>query len=181
MSGGYRTPAKDDADAIKRHLESHSDAIQILQRPTGEQLANIIAEVNMLVVNLIVPQVGSASTSGFLLGSSFGNVTSFNFTVPAGCTRVLVSAGGSVSAPANTAGSGVLETRIVIQGIAGPIGATQTSAASQVPAVPAFGAASLTGLTAGSTVSVVIQAFVSGTTITSLTNASVAGTALFLP
>ena len=128
----------------------------------------------------VSPAVGGNSTSGFSLGTSFGDVTSFSFTVPSGYTRALISASGSVSAAANTGGPGILESRIVIAGTPGAFGATQTSAASQVPPVPSFGAASLTGLTAGGTITVTIQAYASGPTSTFLTAASVSGTALFL-
>ena len=128
----------------------------------------------------VSPAVGANSTSGFSLGTAFGDVVSFSFTVPTGYTRALISAAGSVSAPASTGGSGILESRIVIAGTAGAFGASQTSAASQVSPVPSFSAASLTGLTAGGAIAVTIQAYASGPTSTFLTAASVSGTALFL-
>ena len=128
----------------------------------------------------VSPAVGANSTSGFSLGTTFGDVVSFSFTVPSGYTRALISAAGSVSAVAYTGGSGILESRIVIAGAAGAFGASQTSAASQVSPVPSFSTASLTGLTAGGTVTVTIQAFASGPTTTTLSNAMIAGTALFL-
>ena len=129
----------------------------------------------------VSPAVSGNSTSGFLLPTgSFGDVTSCTFTVPTGYTRALISASGSVAAVANGAGPGVLQARIVIAGNVGAYSATQTSAASQIPALSAFGAASLTGLTAGSAITVTIQGGASGTTTTSLTNASVTATALFL-
>ena len=128
----------------------------------------------------VVPAVGANSTQGFLLTATFSDVVSFTFTVPTGYTRALISASGAVSAVANGAGSGVLQSRIVIAGTAGAFGASQTVSAPQVSPVPAFSTASLTGLTGGSTLTVTIQAGVSGTTTTGLTNATVAGSALFL-
>ena len=158
---------------------SNTQALTLALTAASAAAASASAAATSAYNAQVSPAVGANSTSGFSLGTAFGDVTSFSFTVPTGYTRALISAAGSVTAIAATGGSGILESRIVIAGTAGALGGTQAGSPNAIP-VPSFSTASLTGLTAGGTVTVTIQAFASGPTSTSLTNATVAGTALFL-
>jgi hypothetical protein len=161
MSGGYKTPAKDDADAIKRHLEGQSDAITILQRLSGDQLANVVAKITALVTNLIVPAVSSGASGTYTLTTSYAAITSCVLTVPAGCTRALVQASGTVSVIPNTAGPDTAFAQVVIAGVGGQEAALPLVASGGFAisgAVAAVATASLTGLIAGGSVIVLIQA-----------------------
>lgn len=175
MSGGYKTPAKDDADAIKRHLENQSDAITILQRPTAAQLLQLVA-------NSIKPLVGNA-VSTYTWSTGYSTFAGFTFTIPAGCTRALIMAVGSATQSTNAVSGGeIYFLQTVINGVGG--GETRALVTNTVfSAISASQAANLSGLTPGGSIGVSLQGHLTNGpafTVTSA-NATISATALFLP
>ena len=132
----------------------------------------------------IAPRVGSAGTNSYTLSTSYATYAAFNFTVPSGFTQVYINAGGSVTAISQYSGGEVGYARILINGAAGTEGRalfTASGTSASAPAIPAFSASGIGGLTAGTTILVEIQGRLGNGPglLLSAASASVSGTALF--
>ena len=106
----------------------------------------------------ISPAVGNGSAAGFTLTLSYATLVVFGIPVPSGYTRALVIASafiGSISA--STTGDRIY-MQTVINSVAGPESTVVLSAASPVGCASAFETQSLSGLSAGGTISISVQA-----------------------
>lgn len=133
------------------------------------------------ITNLYVPLANQVAASGYTLTTSFSAVASFAFTVPAGCTRALVSASGSLTASTTYAGTDVVHVMVQINGVNGPESRAPATS-TLVPCVPASSTANLSGLTPGGAFSLFLYGYLTngpGTSI--LSAATLSATALFLP
>lgn len=179
MSGGYKVPPGDD-DRLAKALAEIRRRLDELERPTGTQLAQSLEQLADQLANQVSPAVGSNTTGSFTFGTSFANVVSFNFTVPPGYTRAVIMSGGVVSA-GSPAGNDTLTARTVVGGVANAASLSFCAAAVGETTTPCFGANSLSGLSGGATIAVVLQAhWATGASATGLLTAQVAATCIFL-
>lgn len=104
------------------------------------------------------PAVASASTSSFVLTTSFQNLANFHFTVPTGYTRALIFASGSVGGASGASGGDRLTVVTQINSVTGPSSVGTMSSSTPFASVAAFQTASLTGLSVGQSIPVAVFA-----------------------
>lgn len=119
MAGGYSTPNVDPLDQLRSELADAKRRLDELERPTGSQLAQTVANLQSLLSNQVTPLVGSASASSFTVTPSQTTFLTVNMTVPAGYTRALVTANSTGSMVPITAANDRLYSTITIAGNAG--------------------------------------------------------------
>lgn len=116
MSGGYDRFSNDQVEQLLSRVERMQRRLDELERPTGTQVAETVA-------NQIVTDVASASVSSVSVGTSFTTILSVTIPVPAGFSRASVVAVGAWTA-SNTvtgwSGGDRAYLRMVIGGTAGP-------------------------------------------------------------
>lgn len=116
MSGGIRPQPEDRLAAFVAELDKVRADIRELQRPTGTQIAETVA-------NQIVTDVASASVNTVSVGTSFSTILSVSIPVPDGFHRASVVTVGAWTA-ANTvsgfSGGDRAYLRMVIGGTPGP-------------------------------------------------------------
>ncbi len=141
---------------------------------TVEQAFNLLTQQ---VQNQVKPEVGGASSAGFTLGTGYGTVAAFSIAVPAGFSRVVITACGTVTGSSTAPGDGLY----VHIGVAGNFGPQSTALIFSIDGTTsAFQDVSLSGLSGGS-ITVQIDAHIAtGPGSSSLTFANVVATALFL-
>jgi hypothetical protein len=168
--------------AQAQQVQAQIGSAQALITLATQQNALNTAQI-ALAANQVVPAVGSASASGYVLTTAFQSLASFNFTTPTGYTQALISAVGAATGLSNFSGNESYAIRLVIAGTAGQEGRSLASTAAVWPSVPASQSLVVSGLTAGQTVQVTVQAKLSGGPGGSgggFTAATVSGTAVFL-
>lgn len=132
-----------------------------------------------LIAGSVTSQTNSASTTGFTLTTSYSSQAGFNFFVPAGFTRVSIMAVGTL-ASTSASSTDFLRVRVTVNGAAGAEVGVQFGTPN-IPAVTAVASASLTGLTAGQALPVIIQGYLQlGAGSTFNTYSSVTASATFL-
>jgi len=124
--------------------------------------------------------VGNASASNYLLTTSYATIASFGLTVPSGYTRALVSVSAFATGLSAASSLDRVYVQAVSNGVAGPQGIAEMVPSLPIVGASAFQTQSLSGLTAGSTISVSVQARLgTGPGDTPFTNASVSAMAIF--
>lgn len=87
MAGGYTVPPLDAIDALVRRIRDIEDQVKELQRPTGTQLAGILADVQALIGN-----IGTYVDAYLATGFSTGSITaSGSITAAGGVSGATVS------------------------------------------------------------------------------------------
>lgn len=143
MSGGIRPQPEDRLAALVAEMDKMKADIRELQRPTGTQIAETVA-------NQVTPVVGNSSTSGFTLTTSEQTLITFNLAVPDGFSRAAVVVFGSATAGTDSPAERMF-LRCRIGGIVGPTSTSITT--SPWVSGASSSAASLTALSGGLTVS----------------------------
>ena len=124
--------------------------------------------------------VGNASASNYLITTSYATIASFGLTVPSGYTRALVSVSAFATGLSAASSLDRIYVQAVSNGVAGPQGIAEMVPSLPIVGASAFQTQSLSGLTAGSTISVSVQARLgTGPGDTPFTNASVSAMAIF--
>ena len=157
--------------------------IKKVARDVSDTKGASIPQLTALITDLVVPQVGSANNASFTLTTVYQTLSSFNFTVPTGCTRVLLTVSGHVGGSSVSTTGDWMNVQCVVNGTGGPESVHAMSTSTAFGSVASFQSVSLTGLTAGSTIPVLIQAHLHvGPGTTAFPQSSlIVGQALFLP
>jgi hypothetical protein len=113
-----------------------------------------IAQLTAAVANQVTPATGAGSASSFTLTSSAASLVSFNLVVPAGYTRALVTASGSVASLSAYASSDALHAIASIAGSGGPEGVSYFYGPNSGGSTTCFQAVNFTGLVGGATIGV---------------------------
>lgn len=156
MANGYPTVQPDPLSQFKADLAKLENRVSTLEKPTGTQIADAVAQLRDQVANQVRGAV-SSNSSNITWNAAFQGGGYLTFTTPAGFTRALVIAiGGAALTDTGVfyfqvvvAGSGgVVSNAVQPSGIAGYISGTQSVA--------------LSGLSAGQTFTVYSQARATG-------------------
>ena len=150
---------QDDMIALKKGYLAQDGSIAGVNRYTASAMANMAAQINALVE----PVSGYANGDTYVLPTGRANrVTraTFNFTVPAGFTRALISASAQDIGVNSTAGIDYLSSFVEI-GAGGPEASWPGGAvaAGYRGASCALMTTTLTGLTTGQTIAISSQPF----------------------
>lgn len=172
MSGGIRPQPEDRLAAFVAELDKIRADIRELQRPTGTQIAETVA-------NQVAPAVGNSSTSGFTLSTSEATLITLNVAVPDGFSRAVVSVVGSVTGMTTSSGDRMFN-RCYIGGSVGPTSTTILAVATPWQVGVASYAASLTGLSGGNVTCLLRAWLQAGPGGSTLTNATLTASAVFL-
>ncbi len=183
LSPGSLTNSVPDPDkAVRRQRDTERIAQENISsvaqsfQTTIDTLTAQVAQIAALQATAVTPVVSSASGTA-VWGTGYATFASFNFTVPAGCTRAAIVASGG-SATFSNAGSDDYRMRVLINGAAG---GESRSIQTAWNFVSAFSAANLTGLTAGAAISVALQGHLTTGPGGTAGTAVLTGIALFLP
>ena len=129
----------------------------------------------------VAPGIGSNSTTGFTLSTSYATLTSFGLTVPSGYSRALISVSAFASSTTAAASADRIYVQAVTNGVTGPESISATSTSLPSGSAAAFQSQNLSGLTGGSVIPIAVQAHLAtGPGSTLYTNATVTAVAIFL-
>jgi hypothetical protein len=175
VSGGYENLPTEGVDQLARLIEEHDRRLRELEKPSGSQLFETLA-------NQVSPSVSTGSGTAFVVTTSAQNFASVSFTVPERYSRALVFAGASTTA--GNSSDGRLFSYITIDDVAGPTSNATISASVLFGTCAAFSTRILTGLTPGASFAVRQYAYFSlGSTPSELqawSSATIAAQVLFL-
>lgn len=159
----YQTPPGDGFEPIIRELKDIRRELRDLQRPSGTNIGNTAAQVQMQVAALadlvgqqIRPDYNFANGSGYALPAGKANRivrASFVFVVPAGFTQALISATAQDTATNTTGGFDYIVSYLQI-GVRYAYSASATVPAGHVGDSLATMTNLVTGLVGGDTVTV---------------------------
>jgi len=174
MAGGYQDFPQDPLEQLKQEIAAVKARVAELERPTGTQLANAVAELQAQLSKTNIP----VTASNFSTSVTFPVTVSSPIVIPDGCTRCFFIA--TAVTDAQSAGAFQLDAQVRTPIVSGAVVAAAGSA-------PFTGSAStvatgaLTGLVPGNTVAFTSRTggVMSGTITTSRTTLSVL--AIFQP
>jgi hypothetical protein len=172
MAGGYTVPDADALDALVTRLVKAEERISELERPTGSQLYDSLA-------NQSSPAVAVNSASSFTLTTSYANITSATVPVPTGYTRAVVTAMSGINGVTASGGGDRMLAQVSIDGTFGPTATSYATIAQPFAFASAYAVATLASV--GASISVVLQArLLFGPGDFTGTNATLAVTVMFL-
>lgn len=174
-------PRVDNPNAVANTIQGQVAAVKAATRDIK---GSSIPALTALITNLVVPQVGHNSVSGFSVATGATELVRYTFTVPTGCTRAQVMVVGAITAKNTSSSSGVqVHIYADVNGGSSTLNTAQLLQPLAQGGCTAAASAVLTGLTAGSTFFVRSVAFsdVIAFSSTASNYASIDATALFLP
>jgi hypothetical protein len=185
-------PAIDNPESVAQSLPGQLADLRKKQKDTNTaiiasfttQLAALTAVVAAQAVstaNQVSPAVGSAQLSPFVLTTSYQTLAQFNLTVPTGYTRALISASSFIAQLSNySSATDVLRATTFINGTAGFEGVWDNVSAV-FGVVASYCSVSLSGLTGGQTIPVLVQGKLDhGPGANTFSNSSISAIAMFL-
>lgn len=148
-------------DWIARKFAEIDQQLRELGPSISASFNTTIAQLTALVNAQISPDAGSAIGSGFTLNPSPQTVAAFNFTVPAGYSRALIIASGTINSANASTHSDSMYAKTIINGTSGPESVTQVGDFNLGPGagvgnLTAVSSLSLSGL-AGNTIRIEIS------------------------
>lgn len=171
-----------DEDSLMRRVADLERTVRELGPSVASSFNSTVGELADLLANQVVPFANSSSNSDFTVTTSDTIFATVAVSVPAGYSRALVYAGGSLSASQNLNG-GRLHCRVRIAGSDGPTTTGLVTTSWPYSSIAAFSTRNLGGL-AGDSFTVELRAFFShGSTDPALrlwNTASLAAQVLFM-